>query len=206
MESNQASQGKFGYTSYRRLHVLFCLLVPWSLDSTLGVRALLCLGRPKGRSVPGESRIVSHFQNVHTGSGDHPVLYEMGAGVPLLGLKRPEREEDHSPQYIADVRGGDIPPIHHIRLKIARCSNSAQWHLTITVPYLEFPFYSPRHLLLSSFRVRFCSRFTLLSSLLVILPSLSVSSSHLYCLPCFVSHSFPSVLSMLHSLRHEASQ
>ena len=116
LESKQASQGKFGYTSYRRLHSLFCLLVPWSLDSSLGIGAWLRVGRHKDRSVPGESKRFSHFQNVHTGSGDHPVLYKMGACVTLLGIKGPEREEDLSPQSIAEVRRGDVPPLQHIRL------------------------------------------------------------------------------------------
>lgn len=40
----------------------------------------------------------------------------MGAGVSLLGTKGTEREEDHSPQSIAEVRGRDIPPLSHIHL------------------------------------------------------------------------------------------
>jgi hypothetical protein len=43
---------------------------------------------------------------VHTGSGAHPASYSMGTGGSLsLGLKRPGRESDHSPQSSAEVRG-----------------------------------------------------------------------------------------------------
>ena len=56
LESNHTSQEKLGYTSYRHLHNLFCLLFPWSLCSSLGVGAWLHVGRPWDCSISGESK------------------------------------------------------------------------------------------------------------------------------------------------------
>jgi hypothetical protein len=41
---------------------------------------------------------------VQNGSGAHPASYPMGIRGPFLGVKRPEREADHSPPSSADVK------------------------------------------------------------------------------------------------------
>jgi len=39
-----------------------------------------------------------------TGSGAHPASYPMGTGVFIPGIKRPGREDDHSPPSSAEVK------------------------------------------------------------------------------------------------------
>jgi hypothetical protein len=55
------------------------------------------------------------FRNVQTGSGVHPAHYEVGTGSLSLGVKRREREADHSPATIAEVK--------------------KMWIFTFTLPY-----------------------------------------------------------------------
>jgi hypothetical protein len=42
--------------------------------------------------------------SVQTGCGAHPAYYQMGTGFLSLGVKRPEREADHSPPSSAEVK------------------------------------------------------------------------------------------------------
>jgi hypothetical protein len=49
----------------------------------------------------GQEFSVLHFQ---TSSGVHPPSYLMGTGGPLLGVKRPGREADHSPPTSTEVK------------------------------------------------------------------------------------------------------
>jgi hypothetical protein len=42
--------------------------------------------------------------HVQTGSGDHPASYPIGTEAVSLGVKRPEREADHSPPSSAEVQ------------------------------------------------------------------------------------------------------
>jgi hypothetical protein len=41
---------------------------------------------------------------VQTGSGVHPASYPVATGVSLPGIKRQEREADHSPPTSAEVK------------------------------------------------------------------------------------------------------
>jgi hypothetical protein len=47
-------------------------------------------------SVPGWDRNFFLCHRVQTGSATHPVSYPMSTGVSLPGVKRPERESDHT--------------------------------------------------------------------------------------------------------------
>jgi len=123
----------------------------------------------------------------------------MGARVSLPGIKGSEREEDHLSLLLK--KGEEIFLHSTTYVFIARCKNYTQRHLTFTVSCLQFPFYSPPRLLLSSFRVRF---FPLVLPFLPLFWSFSlVCLLHLltYCFPCFATHSFPSVLFMLRFIR-----
>jgi hypothetical protein len=54
-----------------------------------------------------ESRWVQEFSLLHvvqTGSWAHPASYPVGTGVLSSGVKRPEREADHSPPTNAEVK------------------------------------------------------------------------------------------------------
>jgi hypothetical protein len=57
---------------------------------------------------------ISLLQNVQTGSGAHPTSHSMGTGF-FPGVKRPEREFDHSPPSNAGFKHmwsyNSIPPI-----------------------------------------------------------------------------------------------
>jgi hypothetical protein len=50
----------------------------------------------------GEEFSLLHI--IRTGSGVHPISNPMGTGVSFPGRKRPEREADHSPPTIAEVK------------------------------------------------------------------------------------------------------
>jgi hypothetical protein len=56
----------------------------------------------------------SPLRSVQTGSGAHPTFYPMGTGGFLPGIKRPERETDHSIPTSAEVKNTwiytSIPP------------------------------------------------------------------------------------------------
>jgi hypothetical protein len=46
------------------------------------------------------------LSNVQTGSGAHPVSYQMGTGGSSPGVKWPVREANHSPPSSAEVKNG----------------------------------------------------------------------------------------------------
>jgi hypothetical protein len=55
------------------------------------------------------------LHNVQTGLGAHPASYTMIPESLSLGIKRPEREGDHSPPSSAEVKnGGAKPPLLHM--------------------------------------------------------------------------------------------
>jgi hypothetical protein len=58
-------------------------------------------GRPRGRS---SSQEFSDLHFVQTGSGVHQISYLTSTGAPSPGLKRPGREDDHSPPASAEVK------------------------------------------------------------------------------------------------------
>jgi hypothetical protein len=61
------------------------------------------------------ARDFSVLHSVHTGSGDHPASYRVGAGALYPGVKRPGREADHSPSPSDEVEnGGSIPPLPNV--------------------------------------------------------------------------------------------
>jgi hypothetical protein len=53
--------------------------------------------------IPNRFIYISYFY-VQTGSGVHPSSYTMGTGSSFPGVKRPEREADHSPPTSAEVK------------------------------------------------------------------------------------------------------
>jgi hypothetical protein len=57
-------------------------------------------------SIPGRCNDwnFSLRRQVQTGSAAYPASYQMGIGVLTQGIKRPEREADHSPPSSAEVR------------------------------------------------------------------------------------------------------
>jgi hypothetical protein len=59
--------------------------------------------RGVGGRIPIGSRIFAS-SIVQTGSGVHPTSYTMGTGGSFPGLKRPGREDDHSPPTSAEVK------------------------------------------------------------------------------------------------------
>jgi hypothetical protein len=48
--------------------------------------------------------LLSLHHRVQTGSGAHPASYPMGTRALSLGVKRSEREADHSPPSRAEVK------------------------------------------------------------------------------------------------------
>jgi hypothetical protein len=57
----------------------------------------------------------SLIQSVQTGSGAHPASCPMGTGGDHPGVKRQQREGDHSPPSGTKVKKGRvIPPLLHI--------------------------------------------------------------------------------------------
>jgi hypothetical protein len=62
--------------------------------------------RDSGFRFPAGARNFSLLHCVQTGPGDHPASYQIGigGGGPSPGIKRPEREADHSPPSSAEVK------------------------------------------------------------------------------------------------------
>jgi hypothetical protein len=55
------------------------------------------------------------FHSVQTGSGVNPASCPMGNKDSFPGIKRPERETDHSHSYKAKVKNRrTIPPLSHL--------------------------------------------------------------------------------------------
>jgi hypothetical protein len=51
------------------------------------------------------------FSSPQRGPGAQPGCYSLGIGAPSPGVKRQEREADHSPPTSAKVKnGGAVPP------------------------------------------------------------------------------------------------
>jgi hypothetical protein len=63
-------------------------------------------GRGSGVRFPAGARYFSLLSNVPKDSGSHSVSYLMGTGGFSPGLKRQEREADHSPLPSAVVKNG----------------------------------------------------------------------------------------------------
>jgi hypothetical protein len=57
-----------------------------------------------GVRFPAGAGNFSHRYRVQTDSGAHPVSYPMGTRGSFPGVKRLEREADHSPQSSAEVK------------------------------------------------------------------------------------------------------
>jgi hypothetical protein len=58
-------------------------------------------------SIPSRGSDFSLFISVQTGYGTHPVSCPMGTGGSFPGVKRSEREVDHSPLSSAEVKNGE---------------------------------------------------------------------------------------------------
>jgi hypothetical protein len=59
--------------------------------------------------------MIAYYIMVQTGSGAHPASYPKGTSALSSGLKRPEREADHSPLSSAEVKnGGAMPALPHM--------------------------------------------------------------------------------------------
>jgi hypothetical protein len=61
----------------------------------------------------------------HTGSGTHPISYDIGTGVPSAGVKRPGRETYRWPASSAEVKD--------------------TWRYTSTIPYVFMAWYFVKH-------------------------------------------------------------
>jgi hypothetical protein len=54
------------------------------------------------------------LHSVQTGSGAHPISFQMGTGALSPGVRRPGREVDHSPPYSVEVKNcGAITLLPH---------------------------------------------------------------------------------------------
>jgi hypothetical protein len=60
--------------------------------------------RGSGVRFPAGAVNFSLLHRVQTGSGAYPSSYPMGTRVSFSGVKRPEREIDHSPPSSAEVK------------------------------------------------------------------------------------------------------
>jgi hypothetical protein len=79
-------------------------------DSSLGL--VTCYGL--NGSISGRGKRYSLLHCVQSGSGDHPASYPMGTGGSFPGVKRLEREADHSHPSSAEINyDGAIPPLPH---------------------------------------------------------------------------------------------
>jgi hypothetical protein len=61
-------------------------------------------GRGGGGSGSGKGGAIFLHHRVQTGSVAHPVSYPMGTRGSFLGIKRSQREADHSPPSSAKVK------------------------------------------------------------------------------------------------------
>jgi hypothetical protein len=72
----------------------------------------LWAGQPGLKSRQGQGFFLLH--SIQTDSGAHPISYTMETGSISRGVKRPEREPDHSPPPSAKVKSdGAIAPLPH---------------------------------------------------------------------------------------------
>jgi hypothetical protein len=70
------------------------------------------MGRMAGVRFPAEATDCSLLHSIQTGSRAHPASYPMGVGNFSPGVKRPDRDTNHSPPSSAEVKnGGTIPPL-----------------------------------------------------------------------------------------------
>jgi hypothetical protein len=76
-----------------------------SHDSSVGIALGYRLDNwGSGVQFPAGAGNVSLNHCVQNGSGAHPASYPMGTRGSFLGVKRPEREADHSPPSSADIK------------------------------------------------------------------------------------------------------
>lgn len=62
--------------------------------------------------LPARERGFSLLQNFSTGCGTYPTFYSTGRGVVCMGVKRPEREANHSPHLALRLRmNGTVSPV-----------------------------------------------------------------------------------------------
>jgi hypothetical protein len=84
-----------------------------SLDSSVGITTGYRLDYQIGVRLPEGYGNFSLHHRVQIGSGAHPASYPIGTGGALsLGVKRPGREADHSPQSSAEVKECVEPYLH----------------------------------------------------------------------------------------------
>jgi hypothetical protein len=74
-------------------------MVPGSRDSAVGITTRYGLTTERSERESWQGQEFSLLYVVQTGSGVHPTSYTMGTGV-----KRPEREADHSPPTSAEAK------------------------------------------------------------------------------------------------------
>jgi hypothetical protein len=58
-----------------------------------------------------EARDSYHLQGVQTGSGAHPTSSAEFVGAHWLGLKQPDREADHSPHLVSNLKMSGTKPL-----------------------------------------------------------------------------------------------
>jgi hypothetical protein len=88
-----------------RLQIYVVLNLMKSRDSSVGTALGYGLDDRGSRvRFPEGAGNFSLHHRVQNGSGAHPTSYPMGSRGSFLGVKRPEREIDHSPPYSAEVK------------------------------------------------------------------------------------------------------
>jgi hypothetical protein len=123
-----------------------------SLDSSVSIALGYGL-EDRGSRVrfPAEAGNFSLNHCVQNGSRTHPASYSMGTVGSFPGVKRPQREADHSPPSSAEVKDAWSYTSTPQYVFMAWCSVKAQIQLYL----LPLPLYLKRILLL--FGSRFCA-------------------------------------------------
>jgi len=89
------------------LPALLLQLSCWSRDSSVSIVTRLRTGQTKNYgSIPFKGKRFSLLRSIQTGMEPTQPHIHCTAGAVSSGVKWSERETDHSPPYVADVRNG----------------------------------------------------------------------------------------------------
>jgi hypothetical protein len=115
-----------------------------SQDSAVSIVTRLRNGQPKNYgSIPGKGKRFSLFQSIQAGMGPTQPHIHCTAGAVSSGVKRSERETDHSPPSVADVRNEwhDISTPPHAFMA---CTVTALYQMTTVPQRNQSGFWIPR--------------------------------------------------------------
>lgn len=96
-------QQKTGWWFGETINFLTTSPEKWRWDDIVRLLTRLWIGRSWVWIAEG-ARDSSLLQNIQTSSPAHPASYSMGNRGPILGIKRPGWEADHSPPSSADIK------------------------------------------------------------------------------------------------------